>query len=310
MNIVVLDEVELSETQHDRLAALGSVETYRDNPADAKEAVRRLADADIAVLGWTSLGAAELGALPRLRMISVWATGYDYVDTAFAREHGVLVTNVPSYAGRAVAELTTGFLISLTRQIVTADRSVRSGAFDWHPFRGSELVGKTLGLVGVGDIGGEVAGLAKALGLRVVAHALNPSAERAAALGVEFVPLQTLLATSDIVSLHVPLTDRTRNLIGRNEIALMKPTGYLINTSRAAVVDQVALTDALAARVIAGAALDDSEFPDARLAALPTVILTPHIGFYTDQAISRKGDVCVANIAAYLAGTPANVVNG
>ncbi|MCK9922393.1 hypothetical protein MXD61_10975 [Frankia sp. AgPm24] len=309
MHIVVLDEVELSDRQYRRLASLGSVDVQHDSPVDGGEAVRRLAQADIAVVGWTQLGAAELAQLPRLRLISVWATGFDYVDTTFARERAITVTNVPSYAERAVAELTIGLLLTLARKIVPADLSVRRGSYEWRGFQGFELPGKTLGLIGVGSIGREVSRLAKAFDVRVLAHSPNLTPARAATLGVDCVSLHELLSSSDVVSLHVPLTAGTRQLIGRDEIALMRPTGFIINTSRAAVTDQSALVDALAQGRIAGAALDDIDFPDERLTRLPNVVLTPHIGFYTDRAITRKGDVCISNIAAYLAGTPDNVVN-
>ena len=307
-NIVILDEVELSDAQQDRLRSLGAVTSYQTNPADEEEVLVRAVDAEILLLGWTGLNAALLARLTRLRMISVWATGYDYVDTQAARRQGVTTCNIPAYAGTAVAELTIGLMLGLARQLVPADRHVRGGDYSWRGFRGSELSGKTLGLVGLGDIGGAVAGIARALGMTVLAHVRNPTPERAAQLGCEFVPLDVVLRRSDVLSLHLPLTSQTRGLIGAAQLAAMKPSAHLINTARAQLVDQAALVAALTEGTIAGAALDDITLPATELAALPNVILTPHIGFFTEEALLRKGDVCVDNVAAYLAGSPVNVV--
>lgn len=306
--IVVLDEVALSGEHHRRLRSLGNVEVYDDNSADDDETVARASNADVLVLGWTSLHAGVLARLPRLKMVSVWATGYDYVDVRAARERGVVTTNVPAYAGRAVAELTIGLMIALARRILPADRHVRGGEYGWKVFEGIELGGRTLGLVGLGDIGAEVARLAQCLGMRVVAHARNPSPERDARLGCTSMPLHALLVESDFVSLHLPLGAATEGLIGAAQLARMKRGAYLINTARAGLVDQAALAEALMTGRIAGAALDDIHHPDRALASLTNVILTPHIGFFTAEALARKGSICVDNVAAYLAGSPVNVV--
>jgi phosphoglycerate dehydrogenase-like enzyme len=307
--IVILDEVELSDDQLRRLEGLGRLVRHTGNPADESEVVRRLDDAEVAILGWTALGRRILSQLPGLRLIAIWATGYDYVDLAAANDQGITVTNVPAYAGRAVAELTIGLVLALARHIVPADRSVRDGRFSWQGFQGTELAGKVLGVVGVGDIGREVARLGAYLGMEVVGHARTATAERAAQLGVELVPFHELLHRSNVVSVHVPLTAGTRHLLGREELATMRPGAYLVNTARAGVVDQAALVDALRTRRLAGAALDDHDHPAPALAALPNVLLTPHIGFCTAEALVRKGDVCVGNVAAFLAGKLQNVVS-
>jgi D-3-phosphoglycerate dehydrogenase len=262
-----------------------------------------------AILGWTVLGRRILSQLRRLRLIAVWATGYDYVDVAAANDQGILVTNVPAYAGRAVAELTIGLVLALARRIVPADRSVRDGHFSWRGFQGTELAGKVLGVVGVGDIGREVARLGACLGMEVLGHARTASAERATQLGVDFLPLHELLQRSNVVSLHVPLTAETHHLVGREELATMRPGAFLVNTARAGVVDQAALVDALRTGRLGGTALDDHDHSAPALAALSNVLLTPHIGFCTAEALVRKGDVCVGNVAAFLAGKPQNVVS-
>jgi D-3-phosphoglycerate dehydrogenase len=307
--IVILDEVELSDNQLRRLEGLGPLVRHTSNPAGESEVVRRLSGAEVAILGWTALRRGILSQLPGLRLIAVWATGYDYVDVAAANDQGIVVTNVPAYAGRAVAELTIGLILTLARHIVPADRSVSDGRFSWQGFQGTELTGKVLGVVGVGNIGREVARLGACLGMEVLGHARKPSAERATQLGVELLPLHELLQRSDVVSLHVPLTAETRHLLGPEELAAMRPGALLVNTARAGVVDQKALVDALKDGQLGGAALDDHEHPDLALAALPNVVLTPHIGFYTAEALVRKGDVCVDNVAAFLAGKPQNMVS-
>jgi len=307
--IVILDEVELSDDQLRRLEGLGQVVRHTSNPASDREVVRRLDSAEVAILGWTALGRRILSQLPGLRLIAVWATGYDYVDVAAANDQGIVVTNVPAYAGRAVAELTIGLVLALARHIVPADRSVRDGFFSWRSFEGTELAGKVLGVVGVGDIGREVARLGACLGMEVLGHARRVSAERATQLGVELLPLHELLQRSDVVSLHVPLTTETHHLLGREELVTMRPGAFLVNTARAGVVDESALVEALRTGRLGGAALDDHDHPAPALAALPNVLLTPHIGFCTAEALVRKGDVCVGNVAAFLAGKPRNVVS-
>lgn len=307
--IVILDEVELSDDQLRRLEGLGRLVRHSSNPADESEVVRRLDGAEVAILGWTALGRRILSQLPGLRLIAVWATGYDYVDLAAANDHGIVVTNVPAYAGRAVAELTIGLMLALVRRILPADRSVRDGRFSWQGFQGMELAGKVLGVVGVGDVGREVARLGAYLGMEVLGHARTATAERATQLGVEFLPLHELLHRSDVVSLHVPLTADTHHLLGREELATMRRGAFLVNTARAGVVDQAALVDALRTGRLDGAALDDHDHPAPAHAALPNVVLTPHIGFCTAEALVRKGDVCVGNVASFLAGTPQNVVS-
>jgi phosphoglycerate dehydrogenase-like enzyme len=307
-SIVVVDDVDLTDEQVQRLRALGTLVRHRDTSVNPSEIVARLVDAEVAILGWTTLNKKVLDQLNRLRMISVWATGYDYVDVDHARSKGIVVTNVPAYAAGSVAELTLGLMITLARHVVPADQSVRRGAFSWRDFRGVELSGRTLGLVGVGDIGAEVARLARAFGMRVVGHVRTATPERAARLGVEFVPLADLLRRSDFVSLHWPLAAPGTALLSAPELAAMKTGAYLLNTARAGLVDQAALVGALRSGHLAGAALDDIHFPDDTLTSLPNVVITPHIGFYTEESLVRKGDVCIGNVEAFLAGVPTNVV--
>lgn len=310
MKIVVLDEIELSDEQRATLESVGNVTYYTDNPPGERETVRRLDSCQIAVLGWTDINADILKQVPDLKMISVWATGYNYVDVAAAGGRGIIVTNVPSYAGVAVAELTLGLLIDLSRHVSKADQAVRLGQYSWRPFRGRELRGKTLGVIGTGDIGGELCRIGRALGMHVLGFARSMNDARAAEFGCRYVSLETLLAESDFISINVPLSNGTRGMIGADQLGCIKRGSYLISTTRPDVIDQNALKVALKSDLLGGAALDEAHLPDDELLSLPNVVVTPHIGFYTDEALARKGDACVDNIVKWISGNPQNVVNG
>ncbi|MFF5155517.1 2-hydroxyacid dehydrogenase [Streptomyces sp. NPDC000348] len=308
--IVLLDDCDLGDSQLARLRTRGEVVVHSGTPADPQEIKRRLDGAEVAVLGWTAMDGTVLEQLPGLRMISVWATGYDYVDVRAAERLGITVTHVPAYAGPAVSELALGLMLALCRNIARGDRRVRDGTLSWQGLQGIELSGRTLGLIGVGDIGGRLARIGSALGMRVLAFARNMPDERADELGVRFRPMADVLRESDFVSLHLPLTPGTRGIIGEKELSVMKPGAFLVNTARAALVDQDALHEALTNGRLAGAGLDDLD-PDRRdITALDNVVATPHIGFCTDTALTRKGDVCVSNVEAYLDGRAENVVAG
>lgn len=309
MKIVVLDEVELSDEQRTKLESVGNVTYYGDNPSTESETVRRLDGCDVAILGWTSVNGSVFDQLENLKMISVWATGYDYVDVAEASRQGVVVANVPSYAGVAVAEVTLGLLIELSRHVSKAAQAVRRGEYSWRPFRGCELRGKTLGVIGTGDIGGELCRIGTSLGMRVLGFSRSMSSVRSAEIGCQYVPLGVLLAESDYISLNVPLTAETKGMIGANELSSIKRGSYIISTTRADVIDQSALKVSLKSGSLLGAALDEAHLPDDELLNLSNVVVTPHIGFYTDEALVRKGDLCVDNVVKWAGGKPQNVVN-
>jgi phosphoglycerate dehydrogenase-like enzyme len=309
MRICVLDDVDLEEEQFARLAALGQLDRYEGTPANPEETIARIGDAEIVVLGWTQVDREILKRLPGVKLISVWATGYDYVDTVAAKELAITVTNVPDYAGVAVAELTFGLLIALIRKMIPANASVLAGNNSWRGFSGMELCGRTLGVIGVGHIGAKVARIGAGIGMHVIGTVRHPSPQRAESLGVELVELGDLLARSDVVSVNCPLTPETRGLLGGAELASMKKGAYLISTTRSVVIDQDALHEAVTDGPLAGAALDEVDDPANPLVHLPNVLVTPHIGFNTPEATVRKGDVCVRNVEAFVSGSPANVVN-
>jgi glycerate dehydrogenase len=316
MKIVVLDGHTLNpgDLGWDGLAALGECVVYdRTPPAQVQE---RATDAEVVLTNKTALTRDALVRLPRLRYVGVLATGYNVVDLEAARERGIVVTNVPAYSTRSVVQLTFALLLELTLHVghhaetVREGKWARSADFAYWDFPLIELADRTMGIVGFGRIGRAVAGVAAAFGMQVCAHTprrlLSPPAE------VEFVELDALFARSDVVSLHCPLTPQTRGLVNRERLAQMKPTAFLLNTGRGPLVDETALAEALSSGRIAGAGLDvlSVEPPpmDHPLLRAPHCIITPHIGWATRAARERLMAVAVANVQAFLRGTPQNVV--
>ena len=224
----------------------------------------------------------------KLKVVGRAGAGIDNIDVEAAKEKGVKVLNTPEAPAIAVAELTIGLLLSLARQIPRADSSMKDGRWAKKEFRGWQLNGKTLGVVGLGHIGEKVARLAKAFGMKIlITKRTPPPPEILKELEAEFVPLDELLRRSDIVSLHVPLTPQTHHMIGEREIQLMKDGAFIINTSRGAVIDEKALLKALKSGKLGGAALDVYEVEppeDYSLMKLPNVVCTPHIGAQTVEA--------------------------
>jgi phosphoglycerate dehydrogenase-like enzyme len=312
MKIVVADTVSLEEMHRQSLRNLGELVVYDDVPPWV-ELERRLVDADIAVIGWSTIDAALLDRTSSLKLISLWSTGYDHVDVAAARARGIAVTNVPGYAADTIAEFVIGSMIALSRQFLAAHHHVLDGQYDWKRFRGAEIRGKTLGIVGTGAIGSRVAALADTLGMSVIATTRDPSAHRAANLKVRYTPFANLLAESDIVSIHTALTPETRGLFDAQAFARMKRGAFIVNTARAEIVEQRALEAALVDGQLGGAALDVIDGvplpPDHVFRTHPNVILTPHCAFNTREALVAKTDICVSNVERFIAGAPQNVVN-
>ena len=254
---------------------------------------------------------------PQLKIVSNYAVGFDNVGVAAATDRGVVVTNTPSdEVNEAVAEHTWALILSLARRIVEADEAVRRGAYKgWEPaiFLGRALLGKTLGIIGLGRIGSMVARRAKGYNMRLVYNKRKPDPEKEKELGVSFASLDALLAASDFVTLHVPLTDETRHMIDKDTLAKMKKGSFLVNTSRGSVVDEHALSDALREGHLSGAALDvyDNE-PNINpeLIGMENVVLTPHIASATWEAREKMGEQAVMAILDTLEGKkPENLVN-
>jgi D-3-phosphoglycerate dehydrogenase len=271
----------------------------------------RIASADVVIVGWTNLTRKIISSAKKLKMISIWATTCHYADLEAAKERGILVTHVPGYATESVAEYTMALLLATVRKVTLADKHVRQGKFDYRPFGGRELTGKTLGLIGTGAIGCRVAEIARAFKMEVLGYDKYPDPERAAEIGFKYVDLNTLLKQSDVVSIHVTLNPETERLVGKKEIALMKKGSVIINTSQGKVIDEKALAEALKSGKLCCAGLDvlEEEPPPKNnpLFKLENVVLSPHIGFNTTEAEARCSDICVDNIAKFMEGKKQNV---
>lgn len=260
------------------------------------------------VVGYLPVDAEVLDRAPELRVVAKHGTGVDNIDLEAAADRGVVVANAPGRNANAVAELVLLHLLNLNRELVDADRGVRDGR--WEPTIGRELAGKTLGVVGLGDIGRTLIERSAGFDLDYVAYDVEDRPAFRAEHGVELADeLGDLLARADFVSLHVPLNEHTRHLIGAAELAAMKPTAYLVNTARGGIVDEAALLEALEAGELAGAALDvleeeppgDSAHYDA-LRAAERVALSPHMGGYTAEAFEAISRLTAENVLAVLDG--------
>lgn len=290
---------------------------WSEYPASIQaEVAERLRDATIAITNKVPVRAAELAQLPKLKMIAVAATGTDNVDLAACRERGILVANIRNYSVVAVPEHCFALILALRRNLraycadVDAGRWQASSRFCLldHPI--ADLAGSRLGIVGYGALGQKVALLGRAFGMEVCVVSRSPLNDPA----VTVVTMDELLRTADVVSLHLPLNDQTRNLIGARELARMKPGALLINTARGGLVDEAALAQALTDGTIAGAGFDvlskEPPSPDNPLLGLhlPNFILTPHVAWASAGAMQTLADMLIDNIEAWAAGAPVNVV--
>ncbi|HOF17454.1 MAG TPA: D-2-hydroxyacid dehydrogenase, partial [Phycisphaerae bacterium] len=292
----------------------GDCEIYDRTPP--QETIARATGAEIVLTNKTLLGRREIDKLPQLRYVGVLATGYNVVDLAATAARGIVVTNVPTYGTQSVAQMVFAHLLHLVQHVgehamgVHRGKWTRSEDFCYWEFPLVELEGLTMGLVGLGRIGRAVAKLAQAFGMEVLAF--DPQAAETPD-GVQRVELDALLARSDVVSLHCPLTEETRGLINAERLARMKPTAMLINTSRGPLVDEPALANALNAGRLAGAGLDvlSSEPPVASnpLLGARNCYITPHIAWATRAARARLLKTAVENVQAFLAGRARNVVH-
>lgn len=287
------------------------VESPLDRPLKEAEMVELISDVDGAILGLDEVTAKVIEAGRQLKVLSRYGVGVDKVDLEAATEAGVVVTNTPGTNHIAVAELTLGLMLSLARRIPQHDRTVKEGS--WARVRGTELAGKTLGIVGLGWISREVIRRASAFDMKIVVHSRYPDQDLADHYGVEYLPLERLLKESDFISLHCAVTPERVGLIGEEELRAMKPTSYLINTARGELVDEAALYRALQEGWIAGAAMDafkEEPATDSPLVKLDNFIATPHIGAATYESILRMGTLAVENALQVLRGErPPYVVN-
>ena len=281
---------------------------YDTRTTDTNELIQRGEDADVIVVSNLSLNGDVIRGCRNLKLLSVAFTVVDHIDMAACRARGITVCNCAGYSTCAVADLVFGLLISLYRNIIPCDSVCRRGGTK-DGLVGFELEGKTFGVIGTGAIGLRVAAIAQAFGCRVLAFSRTVKEIP----GITYVELDTLLEESDIISLHVPLNDATRGMIGAEEIQKMKKSAVLINTARGPVTDANALSEALKAGRIAGACVDvfENEPPvaaDHPLFSAPNTIVTPHIAFATREAMVKRAVTVFENVKLYLKGTPQNVM--
>lgn len=321
MKIVVLDGYTLCPDNLDmnELNELGDVSFYHRTP---KEMVaERIGDAPIVLTNKACITREVMDACPSLRYIGVLATGYNVVDIEAAGEKGIVVTNVPSYSTQAVAQHTMALLLASASRVSEYDAQVKQGAWtrsaDFCFFVGpmEELAGKTMGVIGFGSIGQAVARAAQGLGLRVIVYTRTIREQMKRDFpDVRFVSLDELLSESDVISLHCPLTDKTKGMINEHAIARMKPGVRVINTARGPLVDEAAMTAALENGQVSCYMADvlSTEPPAAGnpLLHAPHTILTPHVAWAPRQTRERLRDVAIGNVQAYLAGKPRNTVGG
>ena len=291
-----------------KLESVGTVDLYADGTMPHEQLVSRIADKDAAVCMLTDRVDAEvLDAAPRLKVVANVAVGFNNIDVRHARSKGVIVTNTPDVLTESVAHFTWALVLAITRRLSEGERLVRRGGWKGWSFDfmlGTELQGKQLGVVGFGRIGRAVAAKASVFGMRVAYSGRRDAGVR----GAEFMSIDRLLNTSDVVTLHVPLNDDTRHLIDKKAIARMKRSAYLVNTSRGPVIDEEALAWALQQHLLAGAALDVYEnepviHPD--LLSLENVLLVPHLGSGTTETRMAMASLAVDNVVAVLSGKPA-----
>ncbi len=291
-----------------RLATWGEVVVYSDRPANEEEKIARVRGADVILNSRSSITWRESAftQLPKLRLIATCSVGTDAIDLDAARERGIVVSNQPGLNAPYVAEHMFGLMFAVAKQAAVQTAALKEGR--WLLPTNAMLQGKRLGIIGTGAIGAEMARLGRAIGMDVVAWTFNPSPERAASLGVSFVPLDELLETSDVVSLHVRLSEDSTRLIGAAELARMKSTAILLNGARANVVDNAALAEALETGRLFGAGIDvfspEPVPADDPILSCERVVLTPHAADQTPEAVVATNEAAVDNIIAFLEGKP------
>lgn len=315
LNIVLTDCSTVSSGDLDLsvLNSLGNVTLYEETLPE--QTAERIKNADVIVINKTVIGKAELDAAKNLKLIALFATGYNNVDVAYARQRGITVSNAGSYSTGAVAQQVFAYILDHASKISDYDKDVKNG--EWIRSRlfcffsrpTSELSGKTLGIFGFGAIGSRVAKIANAFDMRVIAHTRTQKE----ADGVEFVDFDTLLRESDYLTVHCPLTAETSEIFDAKAFAKMKKSAYFINTARGGVINEAALCDALESGALSGAAVDVLTKEPMRegcpLLHAPNITITPHVAWAPLETRERLLSIVVSNIEGFINGTPKNVVN-
>ena len=315
VEIVLLEKDTLSVgdmdfTQFEKIGKVKYYDTLKGN-----ELIKAIENAEIVLINKTVFDKQLFSACKRLKYIGVFATGYNNVDLEEANLRGVTVCNAPSYSTKSVAQLTMTYILELSSNLSKYNRSthegkwIESSTFSYFPYKFSELDGKTLGIFGMGTIGKEVAQMGMAFGLKIIAYSRTPKNID----GVTFVERDELFKKSDFLSMHCPLTPDTKLLVNERTLSLMKPTAFLINTSRGGVIDENALANSLKSGKISGAAVDvltkEPMAKDCPLLGIDNCIITPHIAWTTVEARKRLLEIVCQNLQAFLEGKPQNCVN-
>jgi len=315
MRIVFPEGTGCVQTPDDLLPVekIGTVDFYYDPPKDKEELVKRLEDADVVFLDYSVMDAEVIQRCEKLKFVCFLGVGYaSCIDVAAATKKGVTVAYTPDYGATSVAEFTLGLILSLVRHIAFSYLCLKNEGWETIKFQGRELKGKSLGIVGLGPIGTEVARLGAGIGMNVVGWTRNATPDRAK-YGLRLVSLDELFSTSDVISIHLSYNPQTERLVSRSLLSRMKPTAYFINTARAKIVDYQVLAEMLKEGKIAGAALDVHEEEPApakyAFASLPNVLITPHIGYNTREAGLNMLRIAYATLDAYLKGERLHVVN-
>lgn len=316
MKIVILDgySADPGDLSWEELEQMGEVTVYdRTSPS---ETVQRAANADVVLTNKVVLDREKIAQLPRLKYIGVLATGYNVVDIEAAHERGIVVTNVPAYSTESVAQMVFAHLLTVTNRTEHYAIQNRSGRWSASPdfcywdFPLMELAGKTIGIVGLGNIGRRVAEIALAFGMKV--KAVTSKSQEQLPAGIEKADLQTLLSSADVLSLHCPLTANTRHLINADTLRLMKPTAILINTGRGPLIDDQAVANALQEGLLGAFCADvlTTEPPSSNnpLLSQPNAFITPHIAWASTEARTRLLQIAIANVRAFASGKPQNTV--
>ncbi len=307
------DPPQIQDSPHlDRLTGKGEVVIHTDRPTDAADKISRVQDAQVIMntRGAVTWGADDFAQLPDLKMITSCSIGTDMFDLEAARAHDVIISNQPGRTAPVVAEHVFGLMFAVSKRAAYLTAEMKKGGWPRHD--NVVLQGKTLGIIGTGAIGAEMARLGRAIGMEVIAWTYNPTDERAKALGVTFKSMDELLAESDVISVHVRLTEDSTHLIGTEQFAMMKPNSIFLNGARGAVADTDALVQALDSGHLMGAGIDVFEeeptLADHPLFACDHVVLTPHCADMTPEGVDLLNGGAVDNVLAYLSGEPQNRV--
>lgn len=316
MKITILEALGVEKQELESLARPltekgHELEIFEKNTSDIEELKKRVEDTNLLIIANSPLKGEVIKSGKELEMISVAFTGVDHVDLETAKEKDILVSNAAGYSTPAVVELTFGLMIDLMRSTVPLDKISREGGTK-DGYRQREIHGQTLGILGTGDIGGDVARVALAFGMKVIAFS-RTEREDLKKLGVDYVSMEELFKKSDVVTIHLPLNDKTKGIVGEGYISMMKKDSILINTARGPIIDNDALAKALNEERIAGAGIDvfDMEPPipsDYALLQAKNTVLTPHIAYASEQAMVRRAKIVFENIEKYLDGQPQNVI--